>query len=541
MAISNQFAAINGVTFSYADGTFPLLAQVGDQAFGSPSKVDAFAFYNSNGVAGDDSLNANQPSIGQFFLTDNTPGYGTSPTNPDLLITYVTPTAAASAQILDIDAGEGWTIEALDAAGVVLQTRTLDANSPGAGNGRATTWSFSLGSAVIKTIRLRAATPQSGLGFANFYAYGAGGTGISIANKASPTVFNNIVANTSTAISVDASSSGLSSPPDVTTTLFQNNISNGTYTGTNPIFASATAPLFVSPGTGNFYLAASQASNPNLAIDSSLNTRVARTVYTSVTQALGIPQQDMFAPTIDRFGQLRVDDSSTPNATGLGSNIYIDRGAIERADSLGPIAQMVNPLDNDSAGLDLDATATSIHIDPAAGSPPVTQFVLAILDTGGIGVDDTWAGQSAEYTLLVDGTPLAAGADYIFAYNSNTNQAIFTSASTFPLNHVYTIRIDNSAATGIMDLAGNVLSPNRSDGTTQFTILLGGHFSDFGDAPDSYGTTLSQDGAQHVLLPGNSVYNLFLGAGVDADPDGRQDATATGTTPTTTPRRGLRA
>jgi hypothetical protein len=45
---------------------------------------------------------------------------------------------------------------------------------------------------------------------------------------------------------------------------------------------------------------------------------------------------------------------------------------------------------------------------------------------------------------------------------------------------------------------------------------------DFGDAPDSYGTTLANDGPRH------GVTSLFLGAVVDAEPDGQPDALALG-------------
>lgn len=47
---------------------------------------------------------------------------------------------------------------------------------------------------------------------------------------------------------------------------------------------------------------------------------------------------------------------------------------------------------------------------------------------------------------------------------------------------------------------------------------------DFGDAPDAaYRTTLALDGARHVVVPG-----VFLGAGVDAEPDGQPSLDASG-------------
>ncbi|MGA9349130.1 MAG: GEVED domain-containing protein [Anaerolineae bacterium] len=47
---------------------------------------------------------------------------------------------------------------------------------------------------------------------------------------------------------------------------------------------------------------------------------------------------------------------------------------------------------------------------------------------------------------------------------------------------------------------------------------------DFGDAPDlTYPTLLASNGARHIIVPG-----FFLGASVDAEPNGQPDATATG-------------
>ncbi len=48
-------------------------------------------------------------------------------------------------------------------------------------------------------------------------------------------------------------------------------------------------------------------------------------------------------------------------------------------------------------------------------------------------------------------------------------------------------------------------------------------FYDFGDLPDTYGTTLANNGPRHRIVSG-----LFLGATVDPEGDGQPDATATG-------------
>src|SRR5690606_27017640 len=46
---------------------------------------------------------------------------------------------------------------------------------------------------------------------------------------------------------------------------------------------------------------------------------------------------------------------------------------------------------------------------------------------------------------------------------------------------------------------------------------------DFGDAPESYGTTLADDGARHTIVPG-----LLLGSLIDFDPDGQTSTDADG-------------
>ena len=320
------------------------------------------------------------------------------------------------------------------------------------------------------------------------------GTGILINNFSSPTVMNNIIANTAVGISIDIASATLASPPDVTFNHFQNNVASGT-TGTNSVIVAGNAPpLFLNTAANNFYLAPSVAGSPNQAIDSSLDVRVARTLYTNVAGPLGITQQDMFAPSADIYGQTRIADTS-PTATfnqkpiGVGSSAFKDRGAIERADFSGPTAALsivpddTTQVPDNAANIDLDQTLTSFSVDRPS---LLTKFIVTLTDPGtfpnaGVGVFDAQPGlvsgaaftlrqiDVTNYTNPPPGRLLVQNVDYTFAYNANTNEAIFTSLTVFPSEARYNITLDQ---TQIIDTAGNQLQPNQLDGTTQFNILV---------------------------------------------------------------------
>ena len=289
----------------------------------------------------------------------------------------------------------------------------------------------------------------------------ATGVGIGVFNQAGPTIMNNIVANTVTGIQVDA---GSAANTVVDATVFQRNTTNlAGITATNTIALTTAQPLFVAPATGNFYLAPS-----SLAIDSSRNSLSERASIAAVKSPLAIPVSPIIAPANDRFGQLRVDDPAVPNAIGLGSNIFIDRGAVERADFSKPKGRLITPLDN-GAGVDGNPAIDTVFITSPA---PLTQFVLQLTDVG-VGIDNNTV-TSAAFILRKDGVALVNGVDYQFVYNRNTRQVFFQSVSLFAPQSTYTITIP---ANLVKDLAGNSLQANQTNGSTVFTII--------GNAPPS--------------------------------------------------------
>ncbi|MFN0056389.1 MAG: beta strand repeat-containing protein, partial [Planctomycetales bacterium] len=297
----------------------------------------------------------------------------------------------------------------------------------------------------------------------------AQGTGIAVSNNAAPTLLNNIVANTARALSIDATSSGNTV---IGTTLFKGNTQTGPNIGTNPILLSAADPLFVNPtkGNENFYLKAGTALVPNQAIDSSLNTLQDRPSIVAVKSPLGIPESPITAPGSDRFGQLRIDDPNTPNATGLGQNIFKDRGAVERADFTGPASRMFTPLDN-QLGVDGDPADDTVFIITPV---PLTVIEVELTDVG-IGIDNATV-QSTDFILTRDGVVMVKDVDDTYSYNTNTHRAAFKSVSIFPSSSNYVVSVNTTGAAGfdatpIADRAGNALKPNQPNGSLLLKIV----------------------------------------------------------------------
>ena len=285
------------------------------------------------------------------------------------------------------------------------------------------------------------------------------GIGIEVADNARPTLLNNIVAETATGISVDASSSATV----VGRTHLYRNSDDGTV-GQNAIIVSATdpnpPPLFVNSEFDNYYLASG-----TRAIDRSLGSLPDSSLFVAVKQDLGIPPSDAFSPQRDRFGQLRVDDFSQP-PSGLGGESFNDLGAVERADFLGPTATLVDPLDN--SVIDLDPQDHDAYvIEPNF----LTRLVVQLNDSG-IGIDDMFL-RSSQWELQRNGVVLNDGVDYTFIYNPASDQVIFQSLTIFAPDNQYTITVvDQSAASGVRDIAGNLLQANRTGNEIRFEVIV---------------------------------------------------------------------
>ncbi len=295
------------------------------------------------------------------------------------------------------------------------------------------------------------------------------GTGILVQNNASPTILNNIVASLNTGIDVVAPAGDVSNSTVVGYSVYQNDTTDNNLAAnadTDAIFASSSTQLFVNAAKGNFY-----PSQFSPVIDSSVNQLDDRPSMVSVRQPLAIPSSPILAPNYDLYGQLRIADTQVSPYPGLGSNVYKDRGAIDRVEIVGPTSALVAPQDNDAAGLDIDPRLTWVTT-----TQQQTQFAVQINDSGA-GVDNsTVISANVVLTQDPDNNPadiktLVQGTDYFFNYDA-TNHIIhlIPAAGVWAEGSTYNILL----TTGILNLAGNPIQPNRLDNTNQFTIVLAG-------------------------------------------------------------------
>ena len=279
--------------------------------------------------------------------------------------------------------------------------------------------------------------------------------------------------------------------------LYQGNLLIGEQVtaGDKALLLSNSEPLFVDGANGNFLLAAG-----SRAIDSSQDSVDPRDGLASVLDAIGFEASPIQAPDNDANGLKRVDDPSVQPQDGGGANAFKDRGALERADFVGPTASLVRPLDN--AGSDLNPQLTEVFL---VGERP-GEFLIQLS-----GPDDSTV-DSSKITVLRGADTLVRGVDYRYSYDSTSDVIrLAPLVGAWPDDAIYTVLINNS----VLDPSGNALQPNRADGTTRFDIAIGEGF-DYGDAAASFPVTNAEDGARHRFSP-----NVFLGAGVDVDIDGQ--------------------
>ncbi|MCR9295271.1 MAG: dockerin type I domain-containing protein, partial [bacterium] len=250
-------------------------------------------------------------------------------------------------------------------------------------------------------------------------------------------------------------------------TVFQRNtanVANSASLGQFPIVLEPNVPVFVSAGTGNLYPAPGSPI-----IDSSVDSLADRPSLVAVKQPLGIAASPILAPEYDIHGQLRINDPNVDAPSGLGENIFKDRGAQDRADFVGPSVILQYPIDNDNAGVDQNPDPTIVELTNTS----LDRFDIRIVD--GIAPGDSQSGtgvlassvRSSSVLVFRNNVPLVEGLDYRFGYDS-TNGVIRLQplAGIWQTESVYTIRFVNSSESSLVARPASTYT----DGD-QFTIL----------------------------------------------------------------------
>jgi hypothetical protein len=279
--------------------------------------------------------------------------------------------------------------------------------------------------------------------------------------------------------------------------------------------AGGSEKLFVNFPGGNFLPGAQ-----SQIIDSSIDSLPERQGLEAVKGAVGIAPSPVLAPDRDFYSLFRADDPNVAPPSGLGDSVFKDRGAIDDADFIGPSAISVSPVDNDARRVDVDPTESVIEL--TSGVYP--EFRIQLQDGfesanlgGGTGIDDSSVVGSASgirpagavITITENNRLLVEGIDYVFSYNTTTNEIVLKPlAGVWRNDRVYDITINNKDRFVIDAVAGNKLN----DGDT-FVIR------------DSTGAnvTFEYDSGFRLQLPIGLQLNLpIAGGGAGGVTDGER-------------------
>ncbi len=263
------------------------------------------------------------------------------------------------------------------------------------------------------------------------------GSGIQVRSAASPTMLNNIVTRFAIGLDVDASSEAAGTV--VGGNAFQDNQTDSTLPlATSSFVIPVGVPLFEDPTRG-IYIPA----NGSQVIDSSFGSLPDRLdFFNTVKEPVGISPSPIIAPELDAYGQTRVDDFTVPTPGGVGLNPNIDRGAIDRADDVRPVAELTVPQDAVGVpipGGDGDIDASFVRLREGT----VEFFEIQLLDESGTGPD---AATITPDTVLLseNGRRLVAGIDYVFGYSDNSRTIRLTPlAGLWRSDAVYEVTLNN--------------------------------------------------------------------------------------------------
>ena len=283
--------------------------------------------------------------------------------------------------------------------------------------------------------------------------------GIDVDSGAAPTLLNNIV-STNSVIGIQVPGPGGNATDNlsrtntvVARTLFHDNgtdINNQAING-SALIADGTQ-VFVDANALNFF-----PEESSFAIDASLASQEDRAGFENFRESLGLLPSPILAPTTDLFGQTQTDGmspNSPPGSSGNGGNVFIDLGAIDRADVSGPQATLLSPLDNDSDNIDLDSDATRIQL--ASGT--LNAFDILVSELSGTGPNPASITSDRVY-VTEDGQLLEEGRDYIFGYNTANRTIRLTPLSgIWRPDAVYEITLNNRSRLEFQTPSGDAIN-----------------------------------------------------------------------------------
>ncbi len=289
-------------------------------------------------------------------------------------------------------------------------------------------------------------------------------------------------------------------------------------------------------------------------------------IATSIAQAIN--QQNFgIQATANTAGEVRLGQIQD-NQLNVGTTGFtVSRGIVNDGETFvisNGIQTITFEFDNVDLGNGFVSTNSPILISSTSSPDSVVQSMKAVIEGSVLGLTTTiLAGGkiqlNATPTYTVDATlspsliqtGVAGGAQavrfledasfsgedmvdaIIRAINNAPNSSLIATSrggdTLFVENATFiSTNMDSFFLRGVVDVAGNLLKPNRINNDTAFTILMPGTQLDFGDAPDPfentngrYPTMRSSDGARHV----DSGVAL-LGASASAERDGQSSPDA---------------
>ena len=213
----------------------------------------------------------------------------------------------------------------------------------------------------------------------------------------------------------------------------------------------------------------------------------------------------------------------TPGGPYVNDNINFGSGDPERdplvyaglyKDFEGRVVTFFGPSTNTHTNALSDAARYELNQDnPTAPGPYVSEYHASVYKLEGTPSD----------TVTVKFTS-QGGADNIYAWIEDSASTVITTATDFVYGTFNEVSLTFTyPADGVVYLYGTIFDPSANYGATKIEGYVCPR--DYGDAPDTYGTTLAADGARHGIK--NDVYlgsgrpdidvNVVPGAAADSD------------------------